>query len=206
MEPSVEMLSKTTNEPRAWKDLIDKYRETDGYRSRTCRIFGRKSPGKPTTSETACPCGRLVRCHSFDGDSLELQGLSKTPPAFEIPPEFKEGISKSSHSEPVKFNVYGTVKSTNCKFLRIDNRCQPANLYQLLCDDCGGKPSVILSVYGGAKFFTITERLEKEFIRGIIDAATMAGKYNEIFHLPTTDFLVQMPGFSLRGSTMVFQS
>ena len=203
---SIEMSSKATNEPVSWKDLIDKYRDKKEYRSRTCRIFGQASPGKPTPPEAACPCGRLVRCHSFDGQSLELQGLSKTPPAFEIPTEFTEGISKSAHSEQVKFNVYGTLESTNCKFLRIDNRCQPANLYQLLCDDCGGKPSVILSVYGGAKFFTITERLEKEFIRGIIDAATMAGKYSEVFHLPTADFLVQMPGFWLRGSTMVFPS
>jgi hypothetical protein len=51
------------------------------------------------------------------------------------------------------------------------------DLFQLIVEHCGGqKPALILSVYGGAKYFTMTERLEKEFIRGVIDAATMAGK------------------------------
>jgi len=50
------------------------------------------------------------------------------------------------------------------------------HIVQLLIDDCNGKPNLIMSIYGGAKYFTMTERLEKEFIRGIVDAATMAGK------------------------------
>jgi hypothetical protein len=174
MASPAEMSQNTTNEPVSWKALIDKYRDRKEYRSRTCRIFGTESSGQPGPTNAACPCGRLVRTHSFDGESLEKQTLSQKP-TFEIPKEFVDGTGKSAQSEKVKFNVYGTVKSTNCKFLRIDNRCKLEDLYQLLCDDCGGKPSVILSVYGGAKYFTITERLEKEFIRGIIDAATMAG-------------------------------
>ncbi len=49
-------------------------------------------------------------------------------------------------------------------------------VYNLLLEDCGRKkPALILSVYGGAKYFTMTEKLEKEIIRGIIDAATTAG-------------------------------
>jgi hypothetical protein len=52
-------------------------------------------------------------------------------------------------------------------------------VYNLLVADCGGqnhKPALILSVYGGAKYFIMTEKLQKEIIRGIIDAATTAGK------------------------------
>jgi hypothetical protein len=50
-------------------------------------------------------------------------------------------------------------------------------VYNLLLGNCGGKkPALILSVYGGAKYFTMTEKLEKEIIRGIVDAATTAGK------------------------------
>jgi hypothetical protein len=36
----------------------------------------------------------------------------------------------------------------------------------------------ILSVSDGAKYFTITERLENEIIRGIIDTAAAAGNFD----------------------------
>ena len=39
------------------------------------------------------------------------------------------------------------------------------------------KPRLILCIIGGAKYFKLNERLEKEFIKGIIQAALKAGKY-----------------------------
>ena len=198
------MSTKTSDEPRTWDQLIHEYRVKSGYQSRTCRIFDRQSPRQPTPPNKVCPCGRLVRRHSFDGESLESKGLKDKPPTFVVPTEFQDGIGPYAPSAQVPFNVYGALKSTGCKFLRIDSRCRAENLYQLICADCAEKPSLILSVYGGAKYFTLTERLEKEFIRGIIDTATMAGKHDDIFRLQAGASLFQMPGFSLRVSTMVF--
>ena len=33
-----------------------------------------------------------------------------------------------------------------------------------------------MSIFGGAKFFKMNERLEKEFMRGIVEVAKIAGK------------------------------
>ncbi|CAF3430705.1 unnamed protein product [Rotaria sp. Silwood1] len=82
------------------------------------------------------------------------------------------------YSVEVPINVFGILKPTGCKFLRIDNRLPMEDLYQFIVEDCDRqKPALILSVYGGAKYFTTTERLEKEIIRGVIHAATMANAW-----------------------------
>ena len=38
------------------------------------------------------------------------------------------------------------------------------------------EPRLIMCIIGGAKYFKLNERLEKEFIKGIIQAALKAGK------------------------------
>ncbi|CAF4373981.1 unnamed protein product, partial [Rotaria sordida] len=74
-------------------------------------------------------------------------------------------------------NVFGTLQPNGCKFLRINVRVPMKDIFQLILEDCERqKQALILSIYGGAKYFTMTERLEKEFIRCIIDTATMASK------------------------------
>jgi hypothetical protein len=37
-------------------------------------------------------------------------------------------------------------------------------------------PQLIICIIGGAKYFKLNERLEKEFIKGIIQATLKAGK------------------------------
>ncbi len=61
------------------------------------------------------------------------------------------------------------------QFIRCDITTPVENLYNLVHKDCNQKPSLIISIYGGAKYFKMNERLEKEFMRGIIEAATAAG-------------------------------
>ncbi|CAF1369818.1 unnamed protein product [Rotaria sp. Silwood1] len=113
----------------------------------------------------------MVRCHSFTGESLEFKETSRGNTDWEP----SNGFRDMTYSVQVPINVFGILKPTGCKFLRIDNRLPMKDLYQFILEDCGGqKPVLILSVYGGAKYFTMTERLEKEFIKGVIDAATMA--------------------------------
>jgi hypothetical protein len=40
-------------------------------------------------------------------------------------------------------------------------------------------PRLIMCIIGGAKYFKLNERLEREFIKGIIQAALKAGKQNK---------------------------
>ncbi|CAF4330588.1 unnamed protein product, partial [Rotaria magnacalcarata] len=90
------------------------------------------------------------------------------------------GRLKSSHSyegQPKSQNFgifYNQYESRLTKFIRCDLREEAEKLYKLIQDDCSQKPRLIISIYGGAKYFQMNERLEKEFMRGIIEAATIA--------------------------------
>lgn len=158
----------------SWEQIIQEYSEQESkFKSRTCCIYNNQPRSSDNDSDKLCPCGRMVSRHSFTDDSLEHQSIEKTKTRFQQPTEFRD----LSHSKNVPLNVFGTMKPNGCKFLRIDNRLKVEHLYKLILKDCQGKrPNVILSIFGGAKFFTMTERLEKEFIAGVIDAATMASK------------------------------
>jgi len=156
-----------------WEELIFDLIKNDILRSRTCKIYDRQARLLPKDPHEVCPCGRLVRRHSFDGISLQSKAANDRNYAW-TPPESVTHVS----SIAVPLTVFGRLKPTDCKFIRLDAQTDMGCVYNLLLGDCGRKkPALILSVYGGAKYFTMTEKLEKEIIRGIIDAATTAGKY-----------------------------
>jgi hypothetical protein len=157
---------------QTWEDLIHRHSANSKFKSRTCCIFNNQSTslGEP---DQLCHCQRMIRRHSYTGDCVEFKGATDGNINPQLPPVFLE----LKHNTLVEVNVFGTLKPTGCKFLRINARLPVEDIFQLISEDCGGqKPALILSVYGGAKYFTMTERLEKEFIRGIIDAATMASE------------------------------
>ena len=157
-----------------WEQLIKGYSENALYKSRTCAIYNVESRPRPPSVDQGCCCGRMIRCHSFSGDCLQPTANPDGTSTWKAPSEFVDG---GNHSKKVDLSVYGTLNSNGCKFLRIDAQIAPLNLFNLLVKDGDDKkPSLIISVYGGAKYFAMAERLEKEFIRGVIDAAAMAGK------------------------------
>ena len=163
-----------TDEQASWENHIRPPGPTEKFESRTCRIYDAQSQ-PPKDSNNLCPCGRRIDRHSFVGDSLYFKAMSSAGNTQWKPPE--EFQDNKTHSTSVKINVFGTLKPSGCKFIRLDARTKVQDLFQLISDDCGRRrPGLILSIYGGAKYFTMTEKLEKEFIRGVIDAATMAGK------------------------------
>ncbi len=155
-----------------WEELILDLTINNKLRSRTCKIYNQKAQFLPNDQDKVCPCGRLVRCHSFNGISLQSEAANDPKYAWTPPISFKPVVSI-----PVPLTVFGRLQPTDCKFIRLDNQTEMRCVYNLILEDCGRKkPALILSVYGGAKYFTMTEKLEKEIIRGIVDAATTAGK------------------------------
>ncbi|CAF0930453.1 unnamed protein product [Adineta steineri] len=157
-------------EPKeSWEDLIFRANTAKKIVCRTCKIYNQQVQIDPDDENKKCCCGRLVRCHSFGGECLPLK-IANSPQVF-----------RHQHSTSVPVTIYGTLKSTGsigCKYIRIDNQLPAEPIYELLVKDCGGtKPALILSIYGGAKYFTMTEKLEKEIIRGIIDAAATSNAW-----------------------------
>ncbi|CAF1060452.1 unnamed protein product [Rotaria sordida] len=161
---------------QSWEDLIIKHRsENVKFKSRTCCIYNTQPSNPENFGDKICPCGRMIRRHSFTSNSVEAREAKKGNTEFNPPKEFPDD---NKHSDAVSVNVFGTLQPSGCKFLRIDVRIPMKNIFKFIFEDCGKqKPALILSIYGGAKYFTMTERLEKEFIRGVIDAATVANAW-----------------------------
>lgn len=164
-----------TNEINAkWEKLIENYSKRSKFESRTCHIYNKTSKAPPDEPDKLCPCKRMIRRHSLTESCLESEQQTHVTDSWKPPEEFQDG---GKHSISVPVNVYGTLEPGGCRFLRIDQRLAMKTLFELMVENSEGqKPSLIISIYGGAKYFTMTERLEKEFIRGVIDAATMASK------------------------------
>ena len=81
----------------------------------------------------------------------------------------------------IEMKAFGVLPRNNAKFLRCDNRQNVGTLYDLILADRNGvKPSLLISAYGGAKYFTLSERLEKDFVTGIIDLASRAGTLTDL--------------------------
>jgi hypothetical protein len=149
----------------SWENLINQRISDSKIQSPTSKMYDQQAQTSSDVRNEECWCGRLIRWQSYDGESI--QSKEKSPEIFH----------DRCDSAKVDVNVFGGLKFTDCKFLRIDNRTKIEEIYNLLVDDCGGnKPALILSVYGGAKYFTMTEPSEKQTIRRIADAASAAGK------------------------------
>lgn len=50
-------------------------------------------------------------------------------------------------------------------------------LTQLIRSDIGGTPKLLISCYGGAEGFTMTDSLEREFMSGIGQLAVTEGEF-----------------------------
>jgi len=179
---------ETTETTPPWEDLIRNRLTNNDFKSRTCGVFNRTPTDLPNDFHEVCSCGRLVRSHSFHGESLQAKEKRENKLNWTSPSQFEK-----DQSFKVPVTVFGRLKSNGCKFIQLDAQSDINVVYDLLVADCGGekhKPALILSVYGGAKYFIMTEKLEKPIIRGIIDAATIAGKRNNsfLFHMYTVSF------------------
>jgi len=156
-------------------------------RRRTCTTFIPKDP--PTTTDQyvlfifnlkyilinfrinqndiRCGCNRLRREHSWDILDGEESKWDKT-----------------QHTKSACNNAYGFIPTNHSHYIRCDMETKADILAQLLFDVWKMKsPQLIMCIIGGAKYFKLNERLEREFIKGIIQAALKAGKEKKFMRI-----------------------
>jgi hypothetical protein len=84
---------------------------------------------------------------------------------------------QNTHTVSAYNNAYGYIPNTHAHYIRCDIKTEPKILAQLMFDVWAVKrPRLIMCIIGGAKYFKLNERLEREFMKGIIQAALKAGK------------------------------
>ena len=110
--------------------------------------------------DVRCGCNRLYREHSWyiiDGEETVW--------------------NKKKHTKSGYNNAYGYISNTRAHYLRCDIETKPNILAKFMFEIWKIKsPRLIMCIIGGAKYFKLNERLEREFIKGIIQAALKAGK------------------------------
>ncbi|CAM4890296.1 unnamed protein product [Rotaria socialis] len=131
----------------------------------TCILFSKEQPLPPEQHQNEkCGCGRLKRSHSYVGQ----------PKSQNVDKWNYQSCSKQIEDMKNFGILYNQYESRLTKLIRCNTGEKPENLYKLIQNDCNEKSRLIISIYGGAKYFEMNERLEKEFMRGIIEAATIA--------------------------------
>ena len=145
----------------SWHDRVSTLSQNDALASRTCKTYVKHQ------EREICQCGRLKATHSVT--SIPNAVLEERADNTKSWNEFRD-------SKKTEMKVYGVLPRNNAKFIRCDNRQRASVLYDLILGDRNNhRPSLLISAYGGARYFTLSERLEKDFITGIIDLATRAG-------------------------------
>ncbi|CAF1383225.1 unnamed protein product [Rotaria sordida] len=143
---------------------------TRGLNNRpTCNLFSKQQqlPQVPPQQEQndECDCGRLKRSHSYEGPPKSRSTTQWNFYSCSAPMKNTKNFGILYHP----YELYGT------KFIRCATNALAEDLYNLICEDCSQQPSLIISICGGEKYFKMNKRLEKEFMRGIIEAAKVAG-------------------------------
>ncbi|CAF0843039.1 unnamed protein product [Adineta steineri] len=135
---------------------------------RTCILFNKQqqlqqaSPSQQQNDE--CDCGRLKRSHSYEGEPMLQRSDNWNS-------EYCSKEEKDMNNFGILYNPYASCLT---KFIRCDIKVTVEKLYNLIHEDYKKEPSLIISILGGAKYFKMNKNLKKEFMRGIIEAATTA--------------------------------
>ncbi|CAF1357505.1 unnamed protein product [Rotaria sordida] len=134
----------------------------------TCILFSKQQQLQQVSLQQQndeCGCGCLKTSHSYEGQS-------KSQSNDRWNSESCLTLIEHVKSFGILYNPY---ESRVTKFIRCDIEISEEKLYNMIHEDRNKKPCLIISIYGGAKYFKMNERLEKEFMLGIIEAATTVG-------------------------------
>ncbi|CAF1249047.1 unnamed protein product [Adineta ricciae] len=129
---------------------------------RTCTTFIPKDKTKfdrsRSRSDVQCCCNRLHREHSWS--------------VYEDP-DIK--WDAKLHTTSAYNNAYGYTPNSHANYIRCDMETDPKILTRLMIEVWKVQPPrLIMCIIGGAKYFKLNERLEREFMKGIIQAALKA--------------------------------
>ncbi|CAF1396077.1 unnamed protein product [Didymodactylos carnosus] len=134
-----------------------------GIKSHRCKVY--RKDAIPEKQNDKCGCQRLIRSHSYEG----------IPPGTK---PTKEEWNVNDHTEQIP-PIYGELASNKGKFVHCE--CENSDnikiLYDLIrqdvtdIDNPKSGPDLIISVFGGAKYFTMNDDLEKEFMTSLAEAA-----------------------------------
>ena len=155
---------------------------------RTCSTYIPTPDDSNDSKNPKCGCKRLRREHSWH--------------------VFENQTGKwniKDHTIPACNNAYGFIPHSQHQsfYIRCDMETPPITLVKMMFDVWGMKhPKLIMCIIGGAKYFKLNERLEREFMKGIIQAALKAGKISRRTRFGISN-LFQMVGLSPRVSKRV---
>ncbi|CAF1622667.1 unnamed protein product [Rotaria sp. Silwood1] len=135
-----------------WKELVKEQADNDNLKGATCAVYS-KNMNDPNHQETQCVCGRLASQHSFIGQpKTKFRNAQRWIPQLAI---------------EVDVTHYGQLEN-GARFIRCDTENDTfKTLVEIIVKDVGAKPKLIVSCYGGAEYFTMTDDLEREFMSGI---------------------------------------
>ncbi|UJR07956.1 hypothetical protein I4U23_012235 [Adineta vaga] len=167
-------------EDLSWIGLISKAVTERELFGSTCHLYSREEETNAKNTPDPCVCGRRLRFHSFEQNPLTNLRESKSWEKFE-------------HATEVPVSVYG-IWNNKTKFVRWDHTRTTMNavtstttenkepktslstMAEILKIDANNKnPDLLISCYGGAKYFKMNDKLEKEFMEGIGLAAATEG-------------------------------
>ncbi|CAF3973191.1 unnamed protein product [Rotaria sp. Silwood1] len=157
-----------------WAELVKREVKNGKLKVAACAVYSKKEENN-VQPNAQCICGRIAREHSFNGDpKIKFRGAQKWLPKLTIETDVTH---------------YGQSKS-GARFIRCDvEKNTFETLFQIICDDVVNKPKLIVSCYGGAQYFSMTDILEREFMNGIGQVATTKGQSN-ISNLKTKYILI----------------
>ncbi|CAF1414384.1 unnamed protein product [Rotaria magnacalcarata] len=143
-----------------WSEKIEELFAEGKLKSHQCKVYSNNS--KSTTIDQKCGFQRFIRHHSFDGPELTDKPT-------------QEEWTVENRTKPISPLIYRCTESA--KYLRCSCETQKdiETLYELMRSVCD-QPKLIISVYGGRKYFTMSEAIEKEFMDSVAEAATTSAK------------------------------
>ncbi|XP_078332506.1 transient receptor potential cation channel subfamily M member-like 2 isoform X3 [Crassostrea virginica] len=153
---------------RKCKKFVEKPMDVNSDSLPPVRVPGKVSSGIQSEVEPICKCGFPRSSHD-----PSLSSASSAMDDWKV----------DSHTRSVRTNAFGTVEflgfgENERNYVRVDVNTKMEDMMTLMMDVWGlEKPNLLISVTGGAKNFTMKQKLKEEFRRGLMKVARSTGAW-----------------------------
>ncbi|XP_062614395.1 transient receptor potential cation channel subfamily M member-like 2 isoform X2 [Saccostrea cucullata] len=154
---------------RVCKKFVEKPVEVNSVSLPPIRSPGKSLQGAGTEIEAICKCGYPRTAHTSLLSSPGASGL--------------EEWRVETHTRAIRTNAFGTVEflgfgENERNYVRVDVNTKMDVMMELMMDVWGlEKPNLLISVTGGAKNFTMKQKIKEEFRRGLMKVARSTGAW-----------------------------